>query len=100
MANLKYSDKHNMVSFLKKPNESDGFTEVVDFLKASIESKEYIITEASVRSKLQLADATGIHNLSDAETYAGLATLGWDQFGSTIATALICLSGNRVYKDC
>ncbi|GKC14239.1 hypothetical protein Tco_1011021, partial [Tanacetum coccineum] len=39
-------------------------------------------------------DATGIHNLSDAEIYVGLATLGpksrgWDQFGSTVATALI-----------
>ncbi|GKF03625.1 hypothetical protein Tco_0030548, partial [Tanacetum coccineum] len=65
-----------------------GFTEVVDFLKvrtlangtqqlvASIDSKEYTITEASVRSKLQLADATGIHNLSNAEIYAELATLG------------------------
>ncbi|GJV22714.1 putative ribonuclease H-like domain-containing protein [Tanacetum coccineum] len=109
---------HNMVAFLKKPNESVGFTEVVDFLKgtslrtlangtqqlvASIDSKEYTITEASVRSKLQLVDATGIHNLSDAEIYAGLATLGlksggWDQFGSTVATALICLSSNRVYN--
>ncbi|GJT07155.1 hypothetical protein Tco_0841617 [Tanacetum coccineum] len=105
-----------MVAFLKKPNESVGFTKVVDFLKgtslmyalthnptiygslikqfwqtvtvrtlangtqqlvASIDSKEYTITEASVRSKLQLADATGIHNLSDAEIYAGLATLGY-----------------------
>ncbi|GJY60783.1 putative ribonuclease H-like domain-containing protein [Tanacetum coccineum] len=45
-------------------------------LIASIDSKEYTITEVSVRSKLQLADATGIHNLSDAEIYAGLATLG------------------------
>ncbi|GJZ50437.1 hypothetical protein Tco_0604627 [Tanacetum coccineum] len=172
MANLKYSNKHNMVAFLQKPNESVGFTKVVDFLKgislryalthnptiydslvkqfwqtatvrtlangtqqlvASIDSKEYTITEASVRSKLQLADATGIHNLSDAKIYAGLATLGyvtegkltfwkknftpqwkflihhilhclspksggWDQFGSTIATALICLSSNRVYN--
>ncbi|GKB56967.1 putative ribonuclease H-like domain-containing protein [Tanacetum coccineum] len=89
MANLKYSDKHYMVAFLKKPNESVGFTEVVDFLKvrtlangtqqlvASIDSKEYTITEASVRSKLQLADATGIHNLFDAKIYAGLATLGY-----------------------
>ncbi|GKF54298.1 hypothetical protein Tco_0161208, partial [Tanacetum coccineum] len=42
---------------------------------ASIDSNEYTITEASVRSKLQLADATGIHNLSDAEIYTGLATL-------------------------
>ncbi|GJZ30872.1 hypothetical protein Tco_0575919 [Tanacetum coccineum] len=57
--------KHNMVAFLKKPNESVGFTEVVDFLKGTS------------LSKLQLADATGIHNLSDAEIYAGLATLGY-----------------------
>ncbi|GJV78712.1 hypothetical protein Tco_1514582 [Tanacetum coccineum] len=115
MANLKHSDKHNMVAFLKKPNESVGFTKVVDFLKdtslryalnynltiydslvkqfwqtatvrtlanrtqqlvASIDFKECTITEASVRSKLQLADATGIHNLSDAEIYDRLATLG------------------------
>ncbi|GJW11852.1 putative ribonuclease H-like domain-containing protein, partial [Tanacetum coccineum] len=115
IANLKYSDKHNMVAFLKKPNESVGFIEVVDFLKgtslryalthnptiydsivkqfwqtatvrtlanvtqqlvASIDSKEYTTTEASVRSKLQLADATRIHNLSDADIYARLATLG------------------------
>ncbi|GJX57169.1 putative ribonuclease H-like domain-containing protein [Tanacetum coccineum] len=89
MANLRYSDKHNMVAFLKKPTESVDFTKIVDFLKgtflryalthnptiydslvkqfwqtatvrtlangiqhivASIDNKEYIITEASVRS--------------------------------------------------
>ncbi|GKA40157.1 putative ribonuclease H-like domain-containing protein [Tanacetum coccineum] len=32
---LKYLDKHNMVAFLKKPNESVGFTEVVDFIKGT-----------------------------------------------------------------
>ncbi|GJY86476.1 hypothetical protein Tco_0500502 [Tanacetum coccineum] len=100
MANLRYSDKHNMVAFLKKPTESVGFTEIVDFLKgtslryaltdnptiydslvkqfwqtatvrtlangiqelvASIDNKEYTITEAYIRSQLQLADATGEH---------------------------------------
>ncbi|GKB34982.1 hypothetical protein Tco_0879924 [Tanacetum coccineum] len=129
-----------MIAFLKKPNESVGFTEIVDFLKgtslryslthnptiydslvkqlwqtatiktlangiqefvASIDNKEYTITEASVRSKLQLADATSISNLPDAEIYDGLATLSpksgrWDQFGSPIATALICLSREHV----
>ncbi|GKB45434.1 hypothetical protein Tco_0896187 [Tanacetum coccineum] len=132
MANLKYSDKHNMVAFLKKPNESVGFTEVVDFLKgtslryalthnptiydslvkqfwqtatvrtlangtqqlvASIDSKEYTITEASVRSKLQLADATGIHNLSDAEIYAGLATLGYVTEGDIVPLMPAMLAG-------
>ncbi|GJY52797.1 putative ribonuclease H-like domain-containing protein [Tanacetum coccineum] len=53
-------------------------------LVASIDSKEYTITEASVRSKLQLADATGIHNLSDAEIYVGLATLGYVTEGKSL----------------
>ncbi|GKE81771.1 hypothetical protein Tco_1551771 [Tanacetum coccineum] len=42
MANLKYSDKHNRVAFLKKPNESVGFAEVVDFLKGT--SLRYALT--------------------------------------------------------
>ncbi|GKB45916.1 putative ribonuclease H-like domain-containing protein [Tanacetum coccineum] len=45
-------------------------------LVASIDTKEYTITEASVRSKLQLVDAAGISNLPDAKIYDGLATLG------------------------
>ncbi|GKF62667.1 hypothetical protein Tco_0182721, partial [Tanacetum coccineum] len=114
MANLKYSDKHNMVAFLKKPNGSDDFHEIVDFLKrtplryslthnptiydslvkqfwqtatvrtiangnqellATIDGKAYTITKESVRSSLQLAYATGITNLPDAEIHEGLATM-------------------------
>ncbi|GJS92769.1 hypothetical protein Tco_0799737 [Tanacetum coccineum] len=41
MANLKYSDKHNMVAFMKKPNEV-WFIEVVDFLKGT--SLRYALT--------------------------------------------------------
>ncbi|GJY64683.1 hypothetical protein Tco_0466143 [Tanacetum coccineum] len=104
-----------MVAFLKKPNESDDFHKIVDFLKrtpfryalthnpiiydslvkqfwqtttvrtiangnqellATIDSMAYTITEASVRSSLQLADATGITNLPDAKIHEGLATIG------------------------
>ncbi|GJX19908.1 hypothetical protein Tco_0222585 [Tanacetum coccineum] len=125
MTTLKYSEKHNMVAFLKKPNESVGFTEIVDFLKgtslryalthnptiydslvkqfwqtatvrtlangtpelvASIDNKEYTITEASVRSKRQLEDTAGISNLHDAEIYDRLATLGFLQMILGITT--------------
>ncbi|GKB57713.1 hypothetical protein Tco_0913899 [Tanacetum coccineum] len=34
MANLKFADTHNMVVFLSKPEESDGFEQIVDFLNA------------------------------------------------------------------
>ncbi|GJT04483.1 hypothetical protein Tco_0838945 [Tanacetum coccineum] len=34
MANLKFADTLNMVAFLSKPEESDGFEQIVDFLNA------------------------------------------------------------------
>ncbi|GKD59534.1 hypothetical protein Tco_1297043 [Tanacetum coccineum] len=35
MANLEFSDKHNMVAYLKKSDRSEGFHEIIDFLSAS-----------------------------------------------------------------
>ncbi|GKD95287.1 hypothetical protein Tco_1375124, partial [Tanacetum coccineum] len=102
-------------------------------LRATIDTLEYTITEASVRSKLQLADASGISMLPNTEIFEGMGNMGyptdgsftfwksfftpqwrflvhhilhcispksggWDQFGSNIATALICLSTGRVYN--
>ncbi|GJX11413.1 hypothetical protein Tco_0201272 [Tanacetum coccineum] len=166
MASLKYCDKHNQVGFLRKPDESTGLAEIVDFLKgshiryalthnptiydslvkqfwqtataltlangtlelkATIDNIVYTITESSIRSKLQLADASGISMLPNTEVFEGMRNIGyptdgtftfwkshftpqwrflihhvlhclspksrgWDQFGSNIATALICLS--------
>ncbi|GKB29026.1 hypothetical protein Tco_0868427 [Tanacetum coccineum] len=34
MTTLKFNDTHNMVAFLFKPTESDGFEQIVDFLNA------------------------------------------------------------------
>ncbi|GJT45658.1 hypothetical protein Tco_0954373 [Tanacetum coccineum] len=172
MAQLKYCDKHNQVGFLRKPDESAGFAEIVDFLrvsnlryalttnptiydsllkqfwqtatantnadgtleiKATIDTIRYSISEASIRDSLQLDDATGITMLPNAELFEGMGQIGyptdgtftfwksfftpqwrylvhhllhcissksggWDQFGSNIATALVCLSTDRVYN--
>nr|GEU78604.1 hypothetical protein [Tanacetum cinerariifolium] len=43
MANLEFYDKHNMVAFFKKPQGSDGFQQIVDFLNAS--HIRYALTE-------------------------------------------------------
>lgn len=172
MAQLKFVDKHNQVGFLKKPAESTGFEQIVDFLKgshiryalthnptiydslvkqfwqtatartiadgtlelnATIDTLEYSITEESVRSKLQLADASGISMLANHDLFQGLEKIGyptdgtftfwkshftpqwrflvhhilhcmssksggWDQFGSNIASALVCLSTGRLFN--
>nr|GEZ57940.1 hypothetical protein [Tanacetum cinerariifolium] len=75
MADLEFCEKHNMVAFLKKPTGSEGFQEMVDFLNgshiravdngeqqiiATVDGKEFTITEASVRRHLQLEGADGI----------------------------------------
>ncbi|GJW31414.1 hypothetical protein Tco_0051446 [Tanacetum coccineum] len=172
MAQLKYCDKHNQVGFLRKPDESAGFAEIVDFLrgsnlryalttnptiydslikqfwqtatantnadgtleiKATIDTIRYTISEASIRDSLQLEDATGITMLPNDDLFEGMGQIGyptdgtftfwksfftpqwrylvhhllhcissksggWDQFGSNIATALVCLSTGRVYN--
>ncbi|GJZ45839.1 hypothetical protein Tco_0593435, partial [Tanacetum coccineum] len=94
-------------------------------LHATIDTTGYTITEASIRDKLQLADASGITMLPNNEIFEGMGQMGyptdgsftfwksfftpqwrflvhhllhcissksggWDQFGSNIATALIC----------
>ncbi|GKD01692.1 hypothetical protein Tco_1171966 [Tanacetum coccineum] len=35
MTRPKFAETHNVVAFLEKPEESDGFTKIIDFLKAS-----------------------------------------------------------------
>ncbi|GJW63329.1 hypothetical protein Tco_0115213 [Tanacetum coccineum] len=35
MSDLKFVDTHNLVAFLEKPTESEGFEEIVDFLNAN-----------------------------------------------------------------
>ncbi|GJX82967.1 hypothetical protein Tco_0332448 [Tanacetum coccineum] len=78
---------------------ADGTLEI----HATIDTIGYTITEASIRDTLQLADATGITMLPNDEIFEGMGQMGsksggWDQFGSNIATALICLSTDRVYN--
>ncbi|GJT05782.1 putative ribonuclease H-like domain-containing protein [Tanacetum coccineum] len=77
------------IGFLRKPDESAGFAEIVDFtattntladgtleLQATIDTIVYTITEASIRDKLQLADASGITMLPNNEIFEGMGHMG------------------------
>ncbi|GJV59286.1 putative ribonuclease H-like domain-containing protein [Tanacetum coccineum] len=104
-----------MVAYLKKPEGSEGFHQIVDFLNAShiryaltenptiyvslikqfwetatartldngeieltatIDGKVKIVTEASVRRHLQLADSDGISSLPTTEIFEQLSLMG------------------------
>ncbi|GJU48793.1 hypothetical protein Tco_1218348 [Tanacetum coccineum] len=42
MSTLKFAENHNLVAFLEKPKESNGFDEIIDFLNTS--SVQYALT--------------------------------------------------------
>ncbi|GJV59262.1 hypothetical protein Tco_1465362 [Tanacetum coccineum] len=113
MTTLKFADTHNMVAFLSKPEESDGFEQIVDFLNAHpikyaltvnpiiytscieqfwstvkakmvngevqlqalVDGKKIIVTEASVRSDLQLDDEEGMDCLPNATIFEELTRM-------------------------
>ncbi|GJW20919.1 hypothetical protein Tco_0031541 [Tanacetum coccineum] len=172
MTTLKFADTHNMVAFLSKPKESDGFEQIVDFLNAHpikyaltvnpiiytscieqfwstvkaktvngevqlqalVDGKKIIVTEASVRSDLQLDDEEGMDCLPNATIFEELTRMGyekisqkltfykaffspqwkflihtilqclsskttaWNEFSSTMASAIICLATNQKFN--
>ncbi|GJY07145.1 hypothetical protein Tco_0374199 [Tanacetum coccineum] len=71
MTTLQFADTYNLVVFLTKSSESEGFEQIVDFLNAKtvngevqlqalVDGKKIVVTEASVRRDLQLEDANGV----------------------------------------
>ncbi|GKB64468.1 hypothetical protein Tco_0920654 [Tanacetum coccineum] len=99
---LKFASLHNMVAFLDKPTESDGFEQIATAkvktvngevqIQALVDKKKVIITGTSVRSDLQLEDAEGTECLPNATifeqlTLIGAKTTAWNEFSSTMASA-------------
>ncbi|GJR31475.1 hypothetical protein Tco_1107707 [Tanacetum coccineum] len=172
MAALKFASSHNMVAFLDKSTESDGFKQIVDFLNAHpikyaltvnptiytaciekfwttakvqtvngevqiqalVDKKKVIITETSIKRDLQLADENALECLPNATIFLELErivyekltqkltfykaffspqwkflihtilqclsakTTAWNEFSSTMASAIICLATNQKFN--
>nr|GEV94598.1 hypothetical protein [Tanacetum cinerariifolium] len=145
MSTLKFDETHNLVAFLKKPTESKGFEQIIDFLNASyvkyaltiqalVDKKKIIITEASIRRDLRFEDEGGVDCLSNEVIFEQLTLMGyeklsqkltfykaffspqwkflihtilqcmsakttaWNEFISTLASAIICLATNQNFN--
>ncbi|GJT64405.1 hypothetical protein Tco_1015885 [Tanacetum coccineum] len=117
MTTLQFVDTHNLVVFLSKPAESEGFEQIVDFLntnpiryaltinpiiytscieqfwatikvktvngevqlQALVDGKKIIVTEAFVRSDLQLNDEEGMDCLPNATIFEELTRMGYEK---------------------
>ncbi|GJZ42455.1 hypothetical protein Tco_0589341 [Tanacetum coccineum] len=72
-------------------------------LHALVDGKRIVITKTSVRRTLRLADAEGIDCFSNSTIFENLAlmspkTTAWNEFSSTMASAIICLATNQKFN--
>ncbi|GKE06260.1 hypothetical protein Tco_1398278, partial [Tanacetum coccineum] len=136
MSTPKFAETHNLVAFLEKPEESNGFEEIIDFLNTS--SVQYALTINptiyTTWNDLKLDDAEGTDCLPTATIFAELERMGfenltqkltfyktyfssqwkflihtilqclsakttsWNEFSSTIASAIIRLATNKNFN--
>ncbi|GJS29743.1 hypothetical protein Tco_0490363 [Tanacetum coccineum] len=72
-------------------------------IQALVDGKKVIITEASARRDLQLADENGTECLPNATIFAELERMGskttaWNEFSSIMASVVICLATNQKFN--
>ncbi|GJZ92192.1 hypothetical protein Tco_0664257 [Tanacetum coccineum] len=78
-------------------------TKLSDLIQALVDKKKVIITESSIRSDLHLEDADGTDCFPTATILEELARMGakttaWNEFSSTMASAIICLAINQKFN--
>ncbi|GJU18309.1 hypothetical protein Tco_1146275 [Tanacetum coccineum] len=78
-------------------------TKLSDIIQALVDKKKVIITKTSIRSDLKLDDAEGTDCLPTATIFAELERMGakttaWNEFSSTMASAIICLATNKNFN--
>ncbi|GKB42219.1 hypothetical protein Tco_0887161 [Tanacetum coccineum] len=121
MSDLKFADTHNLVAFLEKPTESEGFEEIVDFLNAN--PIKYALTVnptiycSCVKQQFEQLTLMGYEKLSQKLTFykaffspqwkflihiilqcLSAKTTAWNEFSSTMASAIICLAINQKFN--
>nr|GEX14078.1 hypothetical protein [Tanacetum cinerariifolium] len=72
-------------------------------LQALIDGKNVVINKASIRHDLKLNDVEGTSCLSNAVIFKELTRIGakttsWNEFSSTMASAIICLANNQKFN--
>ncbi|GJR14640.1 hypothetical protein Tco_0797292 [Tanacetum coccineum] len=110
MSTQKFTDTHNMVAFLSKPAESEGFEQIVDFLNANPIKYALTINPTIYTSCIEQFWATAkaktingevqLQALVDGKklTLMSAKTTAWNEFSSTTASAIICLATNQKFN--
>nr|GEU85457.1 ribonuclease H-like domain, reverse transcriptase, RNA-dependent DNA polymerase [Tanacetum cinerariifolium] len=95
MSTPKFVDVHNLVAFLSKPTEFEGFEQIIDFLNANpikysltihikVDGKKVIISEATIRRDLKFEDERGIDFLSNEVIFEQLTLMGYENLSQKL----------------
>ncbi|KAJ9542986.1 hypothetical protein OSB04_029492 [Centaurea solstitialis] len=111
---LRFHEEHNKVGFLTKGKKSEGFNDIVDFLRSStlahailLDPKIYIDHQRDFwrNAHVEMENSmktihTTIQNrpLSVTESTIRRKTSGWSEFGSIIASALVSLATSKRFN--
>ncbi|GKE48553.1 hypothetical protein Tco_1479811, partial [Tanacetum coccineum] len=116
MSTLTFADTHNMVAFLEKLAESDGFHEIINFLNANQIHYALTVNPTIYTSCIEQFWATakantingeqdggGIDCLPTATIFEELVRMGakstaWNEFSSIMPSAIICLATNQKFN--
>ncbi|GJT48564.1 hypothetical protein Tco_0974721 [Tanacetum coccineum] len=126
MTTLQFADTHNLVAFLAKPAESEGFEQIVDFLNAhtikyalTVNSTIYTLCTDCLPNATIFEELTrmGYEKLSQKLTFykaffspkwkflihtilqcLSAKTTAWNKFSSTMASLIICLATNQKFN--
>ncbi|GJY91872.1 hypothetical protein Tco_0507654 [Tanacetum coccineum] len=111
MVALKFVSSHNMVAFLDKTTESDGFEQIVDFLNAHPIKYALTVNPTIYTSCIEQFWTTAkltfykaffspqwkflIHTILQC---LSAKTTAWNEFSSTMASVVICLATNQKFN--
>ncbi|GJY27431.1 hypothetical protein Tco_0402157 [Tanacetum coccineum] len=141
MSDQKFADTHNLIAFLEKPTESEGFEEIVDFLNANpikyaltVNPTVYCSCVKQFWDTVKAKMVNGVDCLPNAAIFEQLTLMGyeklsqkltfykaffspqwkflihtilqclsakttaWNEFSSTMASAIICLATNQKFN--
>ncbi|GJR96517.1 retrovirus-related pol polyprotein from transposon TNT 1-94 [Tanacetum coccineum] len=100
-----FIDNESTICIVKNPFWATSRIKTVNGevqIQALVDGKKVIVTETNVRRSLQLKDAKGTKFLPNATIFAELERMSanntWNEFSSTMASAIICLATNQKFN--
>ncbi|GJT26515.1 hypothetical protein Tco_0906790 [Tanacetum coccineum] len=85
MTTLQFADTHNLVTFLSKPTESEGFEQIVDFLNVKTVNGEVQLQALVDRKKIIITESIMRRDLSSLGTSSGSGPRRQETMEDTIA---------------